>query len=172
MSPVLLSKPCFSERAYSTPPCCAAKRTVRHGLRGVKPEGPGRRSDVLPARGTGKRLGAKAPGGSFALVSRINSNVPEPGKNGRYGAREDAHQAGHKLATGTTHGASHAPRSLIQEGENDSITDGMAGPKERSCLRCRCLRHQPLHLLAILLCHSHQNWIPNAANRHVANPTL
>ena len=133
MSPVLLSKPRFSERAYSTPPCCAAKRTVRHGLRGVKPEGPGRRSDVLPARGTGKRLGAKAPGGSLVLVSRINSNVPEPGKNGRYGAREDAHQAGRK--TGHWHDPRRIPRAPLPhlEGENDSITDGAAGPKARSC---------------------------------------
>jgi hypothetical protein len=33
-----------------------------NGLRGVKPEGPGRRSDVLPARRTGQAVRSQGPG--------------------------------------------------------------------------------------------------------------
>jgi hypothetical protein len=57
-------------------------------------------------------------------VSRNNSNVPEPGKTAAPGAREDTRISQRKLAQELPTALTHAPRSLIKEGENCSITDG------------------------------------------------
>ena len=101
----------------------------------MKPEGPGWFGYKTLHDGTGTRLGAKAPGGSFALVSRNNSNVPEPGKTAAPGAREDtrirsASKAGHWLYPRRT------PRAPLPhlEGGDDSDTDGNAPVRQKKCV--------------------------------------
>ena len=65
--------------------------------------------------GTGTRLGAKAPGGTYCLVSRNNSNAPEPGKTI---AARGALETRIRLAAMSGHGPSkahlNAPRSLTE----------------------------------------------------------
>jgi hypothetical protein len=86
-------------------------------------------------RRTGARSGARDPGTSppcRAAAGRPQQlHYPEPGKNGQYGAREDAHrqpQAGKEL----NHGASHAPRSLMsEEGENASDPQDIVSVRRR-----------------------------------------
>ena len=67
-------------------------------------------------RGTGARRGAKDPGAKTPWWAAIHQSrqlhCPEPGKNDRYGAREDAH-SGSNAGQELPHGASHAPRSLM-----------------------------------------------------------
>ena len=71
----------------------------------------------LLTRGTGARRGAKDPGAKTPWWAAIHQSrqlhCPEPGKNDRYGAREDAH-SGSNAGQELPHGASHAPRSLIE----------------------------------------------------------
>ena len=66
------------------------------------------------------------------LVSRNNSSVPAPGKNGRSGARDDAQHpraiAEQELPTALT----HAPRSLIGGTERQATRTARAGPIENA----------------------------------------
>ena len=72
----------------------------------------------LLTRGTGARRGAKDPGAKTPWWAAIHQSrqlhCPEPGKNDRYGAREDAQPAGsHELAQALPTALTHAPRSLM-----------------------------------------------------------
>ena len=100
----------------------------------MKPEGPGWFGYKTLHDGTGTRLGAKAPGGSFALVSRNNSNVPEPGKTAASGAREDTRISQRKLAQDlpTAHPTRPAPSCLKRE---ETAASRTAEPvRRRNCV--------------------------------------
>ena len=62
--------------------------------------------------GTGIRLGAKAPGGEHPPGRRNNSMYPSREKRPLPG-RVKTRIADRKIGNGSTHGALHAPRSLV-----------------------------------------------------------
>ena len=106
------------------PPMRVERRSERRGhcLRGIQPEGPGAcrtgPEHVAPITG----YGAKAPVGFPCWMSMGNSCTAISGRNGRSGAREDAHRQ-RKLALELTHGADpRAPAPSIAR-VKDSIPD-------------------------------------------------
>jgi len=114
-------------RAHSTPLGCEAKRTSRALPPGEQPEGPGfvgfNPEHVAPVTG----YGAKAPVGSFGRCVDGNSGSPDREGTtdpGRVMTRIRLSQGRHW----TTHGARHAPRSLIRGHE----LQHPAGPRARA----------------------------------------
>jgi hypothetical protein len=120
----------LNRRAGCRPgPGCEAKRTGR-----ARPPGTatgGSRACRMSLRAEpALRLGAKAPGGAYRLVSRNNSNVPAPGKNDQSGAREDTRNRQSQDWTGTT--LRRTPRAPLphQEGPNSKHPAGSTDPSE------------------------------------------
>ena len=82
--------------------------------------------------------GAKVPGNA-AKAARCAHRTPQMSRSGKtaaIGARDDAQPAGsHKeLAQALPKALTHAPRSLMKEGEDDSDTDGSAPVRWKTCV--------------------------------------
>ena len=119
------SKPCFSERAYPTPPCCTVKRTAQHCLREInrRVRGPDRKGPrhAEPVTGNGAKASWVVP-----LECRQQLLRPSPGQTVRHGARADAQSLIAAISTGTTHGVTSCAPLLPRGGETTSIPQGRA----------------------------------------------